>query len=63
MTRGVRAPTARRDARDAAASANGGTVEAGPERARGGAHGDEEEAANLTGNSDGGERWRRGGAA
>ena len=53
---------ARRDVRNAAAPVNGGTAEAGPERARGGAHGDEEEAASLTGNSDGGEwparrRW------
>ena len=63
MTRGVRAPTARRDARNAAAPANGGTAEAGPERARGGAHGDEEEAASLTGNLDCGERRRTAGAA
>ena len=54
-----------RGVRDAAAPAGGGARrrgEAGPERGRGGAHGDEEVAANLTGDGAGEERQRRGGA-
>ena len=57
-----RGPRAQHDARDAAAPANGGTAEARPERARGGVHGDEEEAASLIGDGAGEERRRTGSA-
>ena len=69
LDRGVGAATASRASRGAraracAATASGGGAKrrngAGPERERGGAHGDAEVAASLTGGLDGGEQ-RRGG--